>query len=149
MADIRIRDLTREEYMLELIKEKYGNVRRFAEESGIPYTTIRSVLERGVSRATHKTLDRICEALGVRSADFDFWMGKETPEPEQLSFTKTSINTKAPGPNLDLDDVIEILNDLHSRPEMKILFDRSKKATKEEIEQVTQLLELFAKNKQD
>ena len=37
-----------EERIKELIIAKYGNVRAFATESGISYTTVRSILERGI-----------------------------------------------------------------------------------------------------
>ncbi|AZF92358.1 immunity protein [Streptococcus phage CHPC879] len=40
-----------EERIKELIIDKYGNVRAFATESGISYTTVRSILERGIMNA--------------------------------------------------------------------------------------------------
>lgn len=40
-----------EERIKELIIAKYGNVRAFATESGISYTTVRSILERGIMNA--------------------------------------------------------------------------------------------------
>lgn len=43
------------------------------------------------------------------------------------------------------DDVIEILDTLRTRPEMKILFSVSKKATKEDIEKTVKIIEALRK----
>lgn len=54
-----------EERIKELIIAKYGNVRVFATESGISYTTVRSILERGIMNAKAENVFKICHLLGI------------------------------------------------------------------------------------
>lgn len=54
-----------EERIKELIIAKYGNVRAFAKESGISYTTVRSILERGIMNAKAENVFKICHLLGI------------------------------------------------------------------------------------
>lgn len=54
-----------EERIKELIIAKYGNVRAFSKESGISYTTIRSILERGIMNAKAENVFKICHLLGI------------------------------------------------------------------------------------
>lgn len=44
---------------------KSGNVRNFSIENEIPYTTVRSILERGVLNAKAETVFAICRALNI------------------------------------------------------------------------------------
>lgn len=57
--------MNREMYLKELIETKYGSVRRFADEISVPYTTIRSILERGVLNAKMDNIIHICKGLGI------------------------------------------------------------------------------------
>ena len=54
-----------EERIKELIIAKYGDVRAFATESGISYTTVRSILERGIMNAKAENVFKICHLLGI------------------------------------------------------------------------------------
>ena len=54
-----------EERIKELIIAKYGNVRAFTTESGISYTTVRSILERGIMNAKAENVFKICHLLGI------------------------------------------------------------------------------------
>lgn len=49
------------------------------------------------------------------------------------------------GPSLD-DEANELLEELHKRPEMKMLFSVSKKATKEDIEKAIKIIEALKDN---
>ncbi|MCT3069038.1 phage repressor protein [Leuconostoc citreum] len=57
--------MNREIYLKELIESKFGSVRYFAEQIGIPYTTVRSILERGVLNAKMENIINICKGLGI------------------------------------------------------------------------------------
>lgn len=48
--------MNREEFLKSLIESKYKSVKAFSEVINIPYTTIRSILERGVGRAGVDTI---------------------------------------------------------------------------------------------
>lgn len=47
------------------------------------------------------------------------------------------------------DDTRELIDSLRTRPEMKILFSVSKKATKEDIEQAVKIIEALRKNENE
>ena len=54
------------EELLELdIRLKFRNVRQFSQRTGIPYMTIKSVLQRGVENTSVGTFLKICDALKV------------------------------------------------------------------------------------
>ena len=54
-----------------LIETKYNSVRAFSLENGIPYTTMRSILERGIMNAKAETVFKICDVLGIDPKSFD------------------------------------------------------------------------------
>lgn len=72
-----------EERIKELIVAKYGNVRAFATESGISYTTVRSILERGVMNAKAENVFKMCRMLGISPDTLADWELEDSP-------TKTS-----------------------------------------------------------
>lgn len=54
-----------------LIETKYNSVRAFSLENGIPYTTMRSILDRGIMNAKAETVFKICDILGIDPKSFD------------------------------------------------------------------------------
>ncbi|GED33989.1 helix-turn-helix transcriptional regulator [Brevibacillus centrosporus] len=52
------------EILADLIDKK-GSRRAFAEEIGIPPTTLQSMLTRGVGRASVDNVIKVCKALGI------------------------------------------------------------------------------------
>lgn len=70
-----------EERIKELIIAKYGNVRAFSKESGISYTTIRSILERGIMNAKAESVFKICRLIGISPDILGEWGIGESPEP--------------------------------------------------------------------
>jgi repressor LexA len=55
----------------ELIEKKGLNAKVFSEKAGIPYTTLRSILERGVSKSSVENIIKICRALGITVEDLE------------------------------------------------------------------------------
>lgn len=55
-----------EEKLKQLILSRYSSVKSFAEENGMPYSTVRSILERGIMNANVENAIKICSALGIR-----------------------------------------------------------------------------------
>ena len=53
------------EIISRLIKDTGMSVRAFSEKAGLPYTTVRSILERGIENSSVNKVIRICEALGI------------------------------------------------------------------------------------
>lgn len=54
-----------------IIETKYNSVRAFSLENGIPYTTMRSILDRGIMNAKAETVFKICDILGIDPKAFD------------------------------------------------------------------------------
>lgn len=57
----RITNLIKDE-----IKRQYKNLRRFSEESGIPYSTLSNALARGIGNTAYDTVVKIFSLLGLR-----------------------------------------------------------------------------------
>ncbi|WP_018664586.1 helix-turn-helix domain-containing protein [Heyndrickxia acidiproducens] len=55
----------RTEVVEKLIDEKFPSAKAFAEHIGIPYTTLKSILKRGIGNATVDNVLKICKGLGI------------------------------------------------------------------------------------
>lgn len=58
--------MNREEFLKKLIEQKFYNVKRFSEHIGLPYTTVRTILEKGVGNARVDNVIKICKGLGIK-----------------------------------------------------------------------------------
>lgn len=70
--------------VLAKLIDQRGSRRAFAEEAGIPPTTLQSMLQRGVGRASIDNVIKVCKALGI---------------------TVEQLDEMAKNPDADLDDV--------------------------------------------
>ncbi|GGE26567.1 LexA family transcriptional regulator [Streptococcus himalayensis] len=70
-----------------MIEYRYNSVRAFALENEIPYTTMRSILERGIMNAKAETIFKICAALGIKPEIF-------ATSPDAKNGTVQAINDK-------------------------------------------------------
>lgn len=57
--------MEREEIIRNLINEKGMSIKSFAELIDIPYTTLHSMLDRGIGKASVDSVIKICRALGI------------------------------------------------------------------------------------
>lgn len=56
----------------EIIKQ-YKSVRKFSEQSGIPYSTISNALSKGIGGMSYETVIKICNILNLKQVyDVDF-----------------------------------------------------------------------------
>lgn len=76
--------MTREEVIKKLIEENGLTLKAFAAKAGIPYTTLRSMLERGIGNASVDNVLKICKALDITFEQL-----------EQLADNEDHINTIA------------------------------------------------------
>lgn len=49
----------------EIIVEKYGSVRRFSSKIGVPYTTIDTILKRGLKNSNVLNVFKMCQELDI------------------------------------------------------------------------------------
>ena len=57
-----------EDLLKEVILDKYKSIREFTQEIGMPYSTVDTILKRGIRKSNVDNLIRICEDLEI-SAD--------------------------------------------------------------------------------
>ena len=62
--------MTVEKGIKKIIENKFGNVKYFSEEIDLPYTTVRSILERGVLNAKVENVIKIAEGLDMDPKEF-------------------------------------------------------------------------------
>ena len=58
-----------EDRLKNTIERKFGNVKTFAEKIDLPYTTVRSILQRGVMNAKVENVIKIADGLNMRAED--------------------------------------------------------------------------------
>lgn len=58
-----------EDNLKNTIERKFGNVKTFAEKIDLPYTTVRSILQRGVMNAKVENVIKIADGLNMRAED--------------------------------------------------------------------------------
>ena len=63
------RNLTREMVLRNRILDRYTSLRRFAMEADIPYSSILTLLTRGIGGASFDTVMKICRTLGLDPDD--------------------------------------------------------------------------------
>lgn len=76
-----------EQTLKAMIEKRYGSVRAFALENDIPYTTMRSILERGILNSKAHTIFKIGKILGIQLEEFD-------QAPAALAPTESATNKK-------------------------------------------------------
>ena len=114
-----------------LCKENNTDVTKMCREINIPRSSLSELKAGRVKSISIERIEAIADYFGVTA---DFLRGKEDDD-----------NIKAydeTGEPLFLDDEVrEIVDSLRTRPEMKILFSASKKATKEDIMKTVKIIE--------
>lgn len=63
--------MERAKVLRTLIEQTGMNMKSFSEKIGIPYTTLYSILERGVGKASIDNVLKICRALGITAEEMD------------------------------------------------------------------------------
>lgn len=96
---------------------------------GVSQQTI-SKYERGLLEADYETLTKLATIFGV---SIDYLLGVDEENKKSSSD----------------DEVWELREMLHKRPELKILFSMTQKATKEDIEQVIRIVDALKPKEYD
>ncbi|NQM30249.1 LexA family transcriptional regulator [Streptococcus suis] len=112
-----------------LIENKYGSVRAFAVENEIPYTTMRSILERGVLNAKAETIFKICSILKIRPEAFGFLL------PEHPTATDV--------PDSLLTEISDKVAQLSTEGQKSVLHFTSELLEREEADRIVQEEPLF------
>ena len=57
--------MTKEEKLKQYILTRYKSIREFTQEIDLPYSTISTILKRGIDNSSVTNIIRICQALGI------------------------------------------------------------------------------------
>ena len=63
----------------EIMERKEMRVSDIAKKSGLPYTSIKSILERGVEKANYVNICKICESIGITTDQLER-IAKDEPD---------------------------------------------------------------------
>ena len=102
---------------------------KVAKATGVTQTSL-SNWKSGRSTPSVKTLQKIADYFGV---SLGYLMGTEEQEPNAVDEENNLIVLDS--------DALELLEELKERPEMRMLFSVSKKATKEDILKTVKIIE--------
>lgn len=83
--------MTKEKDLKRLMELKAGSIKAFSEEIGLAYTTVRSILERGVFNAKVENVIKICKGLNIKPEEI---MDIEQPQLETLPVKKIPVVSK-------------------------------------------------------
>lgn len=61
--------MKRGEFLERMIKEKGFTIMSLSKESGVAYTTIRSMIERDLKNASINNVIKVCKTLGIKTDD--------------------------------------------------------------------------------
>ena len=100
--------MTREEYLLKLLKEQGHTIQGFAKKINIPTSTLRSIL-KNVGGAAIDNIFKICNGLGITADE----LNDETIRNQMIVVTE----------NLSADEqnVIDLYNQLHDDDKIRII----------------------------
>lgn len=76
----------------EMIESKFGNVKNFSEEIELPYTTVRSILERGVLNSKVENVIKIAEGLNLDPKDLLTFDRKELEQTNDINTIYNKLN---------------------------------------------------------
>ena len=57
--------MNREQHLRNMILDRYPSLRQFAIEADIPYSSLMTLLTRGISGASFDTVIRLCKVLEI------------------------------------------------------------------------------------
>ena len=159
-----------ENKLKEMIIEKYGSLAKFANEIDMSWTTLDSILKRGILKANIVNVLKITNKLGIDTDQLgkgeivksvDFYYQKDPESPGFFIEHKPSRDASEQGVSMDqitnddlsettdkyyLDpEVAEMAQELYSRPEMRVLFDATKNVSKDDIQFVIDMLDRMKK----
>ena len=90
--------------------------------------------------ATMPSADVLIRIAGFFGVTTDYLLGLETPKEPSGFYLR---NTEDDLQHINDDEALEYLEELHKRPEMKMLFKVSRKANKADIEKTVAIIEVL------
>ena len=135
--------MEREELLKAMIKTRYRSVLEFSKDAEIPESSIRNIFSRGIDSVNAGTLVKICQKLNIDLESLMSGSLSVRPNPDKEAIWAHHVEEQNKKATIDVvdDDLREYLDELRTRPEMRMLFSTTKNATKAQIEAIVQFIE--------
>lgn len=91
----------RTELLRKLMEDKDMKVADIVRISGLPYSTVKAILERGAEKAGYINVCKICKALGISADELEQMVIDE-------SYQATTIAAHKDGENFTADELAKI-----------------------------------------
>lgn len=75
----------RAELLRKLMKQKNMKVADIVKISGLPYSTVKAILERGAEKAGYINVCKICNALGISADELEKMVADQNYQPTTLA----------------------------------------------------------------
>ena len=75
----------RTELLRNLMEERNMKVSDIVKLSGLPYSTVKAILERGAEKAGHVNVCKICKALGISADELEQMVIDESYQPTTMA----------------------------------------------------------------
>lgn len=78
----------RAELLRNLMEEKGMKVADIVKSSGLPYSTVKAILERGAEKAGYVNVCKICSALGITADELEEMVTDTNYKPDTIAAHK-------------------------------------------------------------
>ena len=75
----------RAELLKKIMENKNMKVADIVKISGLPYSTVKAILERGAEKAGYVNVCKICNALGITADELENMVADDTYQPTTLA----------------------------------------------------------------
>ena len=75
----------RAELLKKIMENKNMKVADIVKISGLPYSTVKAILERGAEKAGYVIVCKICNALGITADELEKMVADDTYQPTTLA----------------------------------------------------------------
>lgn len=75
----------RAELLRKLMEQKNMKVADIVKFSGLPYSTVKAILERGAEKAGYINVCKICNALGISAGELEKMVADQNYQPTTLA----------------------------------------------------------------
>lgn len=75
----------RAELLRKIMEEKNMKVADIVKNSGLPYSTVKAILERGAEKAGYVNVCKICNALGISADELEKMVNDNSYKPTTIA----------------------------------------------------------------
>lgn len=100
--------MNRTEFIKELIDKTGLNLKAFSRRAGVPYTTLRSMLDRRIENASVNTVLKVCSALNISIEDLYNTSSSKYLKPDEIDLLENYNSLNNTGKREVLKRIAEI-----------------------------------------